>query len=179
MRTKWDNVKAKNIVLYQLLFSPSVVSNFLWPHGLQYTRPPCPPLFPRVCSNSYALSCWCHPIISSSVTPFSSCPQSFPASGSFPMSRLFASGGQRIGVSASALVLPMNIQSWFPLGLIGLFSLLSKELSRVLVSTTVQKHQLFGTQPFYGPSLTTINDYWKNHSFDYTDLCRQSDVFAF
>ena len=99
----------------------------LWPHGLQRTRVLCPPLSPGVCSNSWPLSQWCHPTISSSATPFSSYPQSFPASGSFPMSQLFASGGQSVG--ASALVLPMNMQVWFPLGLTGLISLQSKGLS--------------------------------------------------
>ena len=101
--------------LQVVLFSHSVVSDSLLPHGLQYTRLPGPSISPRVCSNSCPLSQWCHPTISSSVTPFSSCPQSFPASGSFPMSWLFISGGQSIGVSASTSVLPMNIQGWFPL----------------------------------------------------------------
>ena len=104
---------------------------------------------PGACSNSGSLSWWCHPIISSSVTPFSSCLQTFPASGSFPMSWLFASGGQNIGASSSALVLWMNIQDWFPLGLTGYFPLLSKGLSRVLSSPTVWKHQFFGAQPFF------------------------------
>ena len=108
------------------------MSDSLWPQGLQYARLPCPSLYPGVCSNSCALSQWCHPTISSSVTPFCSCRQSFPASGSFPMSWLFAWGGQSIGASASKLVLPMNIQDWLPLGLTGLISLLSKELSSLL-----------------------------------------------
>ena len=100
-----------------------------------------------VCSNSCPLNQWCHPAISSSVAPISSCLQSFPASGSFPMSQLFTSGGQSIVAPASASVLPMNIQSWFPLGLIGLISLLSKWLSRVFSSTTTWNHQFFGAQP--------------------------------
>ena len=108
---------------------------------------PCPSLSPEVCSNSCPLSLWCYLTIISSAAPFCFCLQSFPASGYFPMSWLFASGGQYIGASASASVLPMNIQDWFPLGLIGLISLLSKGLSRVLSSSTVQKHQFFGTQP--------------------------------
>ena len=116
-----------------------------------------------------------HPTISSSVVLFSSCLQSFPASGSFPVSCLFASGGQTFGASAS--VLPMNIQDWFPLGLTSLISLLSRRLSRVFSSTTVQKHQFFGL--LYHLTLTSIHDYWKNHSFDYTDLCWQSNVSAF
>ena len=118
----------------------------LRPHGLQQNRRPCPSPSPRAYSNSCPLSWWCHPTISSSVIPFSSCPQSFPASGSFLMSRLFASGGQSIGVSTLASVLPMNIQDWFPLGLTGLISLQSKGLSRVFSNTTVQKYQFFGTQ---------------------------------
>ena len=115
----------------QLLFSHKVVSNSLRPHGLQHARPPCPSLSPGVCSNSCPLSRWCHPTISSSVIPFSSCLPSFPASRSFPMSWLFTSGGQSIGASASASVLPMNIQDWFPLGLTGLISLDSQESSPV------------------------------------------------
>ena len=120
--------------------SHSVVSYSLRPHEPQHARPPCPSPTPRVYSQ------WCHPIISSSVVPFPSCLQSFPASGSFPVTQFFASGGQSIGVSASASVLPMNIQDWFPLRLSALISLLSKGLSRVFSNTTVQKHQFFGTQ---------------------------------
>ena len=129
-----------------VLFSRSVMSNSLWHHGLQYARlfHPLPP--PRVCSNSCWSSQWCHPTISSSVIPFSSCFQSYPASEYFPMSRLFASGGQSIGASASASDLPMNIQDWFPSGLTGLI-LLSKGHSRVFSSTTIQKHQFFRAQP--------------------------------
>ena len=130
----------KNSFLLLLLFSRSVVSNSLWPHGLQHARLPCPSSTPGVYSNSLSLSWWCHPTISSSVVPFPSHLQSFPASGSFPMSQLFTSGGQRIGASASASVLPMNIQGWFPLGLTGLISLLSKGLSGVFSGTTVWKH---------------------------------------
>ena len=127
-------------------FSRSVVSDPLQPHGLQHTRPPCPSPTPGAYSNSCPLSQWCHPTISSSVVHFSSCLQSFPASGSFPVSQFFAWGGQSIGVSASASVLPMNIQGWFPLGLTSLISLESKGLSRVFFNTTVQKHQFLGTQ---------------------------------
>ena len=137
-----------NIVIHSLsfllLFSHSVVSDFLWPHGLQHARLPCPSPSPRLCSNSCPLSQWCHPTISSSVIPFS-CLQSFPASGSFPTSQLFTSGGQSIGASASASVFPMNIQNWFPLGLIGVISLQPKRLSRVFTSITIWKHQLFHT----------------------------------
>ena len=127
------------------------MSNCLWPHGLQHARLPCPSPFLRACSNSCPLSQWCHPTISSSVVPFSSHLQSFLATGSFQMSQLFASGGQIIGVSASAWVHPMNIQDWFPLGLTGWFFLLSKGLSRVFCSTGVQKHQFFSTQPCLWP----------------------------
>ena len=125
-----------------LQFSHSVVSDSLRPHGLQHTRPPCPPPTPGVYSNSCPLSRWCHPTISSSVIPFSHL-QSFPASGSFQMSQLFMSGGQSIGVSASTSVLPVNIQDWFPLGWTGWISLQSKGLSRVFSNTTVQ---FFGAQ---------------------------------
>ena len=120
------------------------MSDSLWPYGLQHTRLPCPSLSPRVCSNSCSLSPWCHPTITSSVTHFS-CHQSFPASGSFPVSWLFASGSQSNGASAS--VLPMNIQGWFPSGLTGMISLQSKGLSRVFSITTVWKHQFFSAQP--------------------------------
>ena len=127
-------------------FSHSVVSDFLPPHGLQHARPPCPSPTPGVYSNSYPLSRWCHPTILSSVIPFPSCLQSFPSSRSFPMSQLFALGDQSIGALASASVLPMNIQNWFPLQLTGLISLQSKGLSRVFSNTTVQKHKFFNAQ---------------------------------
>ena len=127
-------------------FSHSVLSDSLQPHGLQHTKPPSPSPPPGVYSNSCPLSWWCHPTISSSVTPFSSCLQSFPASGYFLVSQFFTSGGQSIGVSASASVLPMNIQDWFPLGRTGWISLQSKGLSRVFSNTTIQKHQFFGAQ---------------------------------
>ena len=202
-------------------FSHSVVSNSLQPHELQHARPPRPSPTPGIHPNSCPSSQWCHPTISSSVILFSSCLQSFPASGSFSMSQLFASGGQRIGVSASASALPMNIQDWFPLGLTVSISLQSGGLSSIFSSTTVQMHQFFtsGAQSIgvsasvsvlpmnihdwfllgstgwislqskglwrvfsnttvqksinssalsflYGPALTTIHDYWKNHSFN-------------
>ena len=121
-------------------------SDSLWPHGLQHARPSCPSLITGTYSNSCPSGLWCHPTISSSVVPFSSHLQSFPASGSFPMSQFFASGGQGIGVSASASVLPMNIQDWFPIGWTGWISLHSKGLSRIFSNTTVQKHQFFRTQ---------------------------------
>ena len=127
-------------------FSRSVMSDSLWPHGLQHTRPPCLSPTPGVYPNSCPLSQWCHPIISSSVIPFSSRLQSFPESGSFQMNQFFTSGGQSIRVSASASVLPMNIQDWSPLGWTGWISLQSKGLSRVFSNTTAQKHQFFGAQ---------------------------------
>ena len=117
------------------------MSDSLWPHELQHARPPCPSQTPGVYSNTCPSSQWCHPAISSCVVPFSSCPQSFPASGSFAMSQLFARGGQSTGVSASASVLPMNSQDWSALGWTGWISLQSKGLSRVFSNTTVQKHQ--------------------------------------
>ena len=127
-------------------FSHSVVSNSLRPHESQHARPPCPSPTPGVHSNSCPLSRWCHPAISFSVAPFSSCPQFLPASGSFPMSQLFAWGGQSIGVSSSTSVLPMNTQDWSPSEWTGWNSLQSKALSRVFSNTTVQKYQFFGTQ---------------------------------
>ena len=127
-------------------FSCSVVSDCLRPHGLQHARLPHPSPTPRACSNSCPLSQWCYPTTSSSVILFSSCLQSFQASGSFPMSRFFPSGGQSIEVSASATVLPMNIQDWFPLGWTRLISLQSKGLSRVFSNTTIQNHQFFSAQ---------------------------------
>ena len=138
----------------------------LW--TLQYARLPCPLPRPRVCSNTCPVNHdkWCHPTISACVVPFSSCLQSFPPSGSFPIRQLFASGGRNIGASTSASVLPMNIQGWFPLWLTGLISLQSRELSGVFSSTTVQRHQFFGLSILYGPTLISVYDNWKNHSFD-------------
>jgi len=127
-------------------FTHSVVSDSLRPHGLQHTSSPCPSTTPGAHPNSCPLIRWCHPTISSSVVPFSSCPQFSPASGSFQMSQLFTSGGQNIGVSASTSVLPINTQDWSPLGWTGWISLQSKGLSRVFSNTTVQKHQFFCTQ---------------------------------
>ena len=156
------------------------MSNSVQHCGLQHAKILCSPLSPGACSNSYPLSWWCYLTISSSVIPFS-CLQSFPASGSFPLSQLFTSGGQSTGASASEIVLPMNIQGWFHLGLTGLISLPSKGLSRVFSRTTIQKHEFFGTQQ---PSLWSNSQIliWlleKNHSFDYTEICQQSDVSAF
>ena len=145
----WSNIR--NVICISkhcssVQFSFSVVSDSLQPHGLQHTRPPCPSPTPRVYPNSCPLSRWCHPTISSSVIPFSSCLQYDWTSGSFQMSQFFASGGQNIGVSASTSVLLMNTHDWYPLGWTGWISLQSKGLSRVFSNTTVQKHQFFCTQ---------------------------------
>ena len=140
-------------------FRTSVVSDSLQPRGLQHARPPWPSLTPGVYRNSYPLSLWCHPTILSSVLPFSSCLQSFPASGSFPMSQFFASGGQNIGVSASISVLPMNTQDWYHLGGTGWISLQSKGLSRVF-----SQHHSSKASILWCSTLTSIHDYWKNHS---------------
>ena len=154
------------------------MSNFLRPLGLQHTRFPCPSPTPGAYSNSCPLSWWCHPTISSSVIPFSSHLQSFAASGSFPVSQFFTSGGQSIGALASVSVLPMNIRDWFPLGWTGWISLQSKGLSRVFSNTTVQKRQFCSAQLSYSPNLTTIHDYRKNQSFDWMSLCWQSHLLG-
>ena len=154
------------VISISVQFSLSVMSNSLRPHGLQHARLPCPSPISRAYSNSCPLSWWCHPTISSSVIPFSSCLQSFPASGSFQMSQFFVSGGQSIGVSASASVPPMNIQEWFPLGWAGWTSMLSKEFSRVFSNITVQSIHSSVLSFLYRPTLTSIHDYWKNHSLD-------------
>ena len=161
---------------FSVQFSRSVMSDSLWPHGLQHARLFIPSATPGACSNSHPLSQWCHPTISSSVVPFSSCLQSFPASGSFPVSRFFASGSQSIGVSASASVLPKDIQGWFPLGLTGLISWHYKGLSRVFSNSTVQKHQFFGTQLSLWSNSHIHTWLLENHSFDYMDLCQQTNV---
>ena len=142
-------------------FSHSVMSDSLWPRGLHQARLPCPSPTPRACSNSCSSSRCCHTTISSSVVPFS-CLQSSPASGSFPMSHIFLSGGENIG--ASTPVLQMNIQDWFLLGLTDLTPLQSKGLSRVFSNTS--KASFFGVRFLYYPTLTSIHDYWKNHGFD-------------
>ena len=154
------------------------MSNSLWPHGLQCARLPCPLLSPRVCFNSCTSSQWCHPTTSSSVTCFS-CLQSFTASESFPMSWLFASGGQNIGASVSASALLMNMQGWFPLGLTALISLLSKDSQESSPAPQFESINSFVFNLFYSPTLTSVHDYWKNYSFDYADLCWQSDISAF
>ena len=166
--------KGKCIILEQITasvqFSHTVLSDSLRPHESQHARPPCPSPTPRVHSNSCPSSWWCHPAISSSVVPFSSCPQSLPASGSFPMSQLFAWGSQGIGVSASASVLPKNTQDWSPLGWTVWIFLQSNGLWRVFSNTTVQKHQFIGAQLSSQSNShiqwSSIHDHWKNHSLD-------------
>ena len=148
-----------------LIVMHSVVSDSLRLHRLQQARPPCPSPTPGAYSNSYPSHRWWHPTISSSVVPFSSCLQSFSASGFFPISQFFTSGGQSIGVSASASVLPMNIQDWFPLGWTGWVSLQSKGLSRVLQHHS-SKAWVLWRSAFFMVQLSSIHDYWKNHSFE-------------
>ena len=155
------------------------MSDSFQPHELQQNRLSCPSLSPGVCSNSCPLSQWCHPIILSSAACFSSCLQSFPGSGSFPVSWLFASGGHSIAASVSASVLPMNIQGWFRLGLTLLISLQFKELWRVFSNTTVWKHQFFGTWPSIWSNSHTHTWLLENHSFDSVDICCQSDISTF
>ena len=159
-------------------FSRSVMSDSLPSHELQHARPPRPLPTPGVHPNSRPLSQWCHPTISSSVIPFSSRPQSFPTSGSFPMSQLFASGGQSIGVSASTSVLPMNTQDWSLLGWTGWISLQSRGPSRVFSNTTIQKHQFFSPQSSLWSNSHIHTWLLENHSFDYMNFCWQSDVSA-
>ena len=155
------------------------MSDSLWLRGLQHTRLPCPSLSPGICSNSCPLSQWRHATISSSVAPFSSCPQSFPASGSFPMSQIFISGGQGIGATASASVLPMNIQGDFLQDWVVCFPCIPRD-SQDSSSTTVQKHQFFGAQPsLWSKSHIRTWLLEKTYYTDYTDLCWQSDFSAF
>ena len=146
LRDQCREIEVNNRMGKNSQFSHSVVSDSLWSHGLQHIRLPCPSPTPEACSNSCPSSQWCHPTMSSSVVPFSSCPQSFPASGSFSVSQFFASGGQTIEVSALASFLPKNTQGWSPSEWTGWISLQSKALSRVFSNTTVQRHQFFGTQ---------------------------------
>ena len=157
---------------FVIAFSCSDMSYSLWPHGLQHTRLPCPSLSPEFFSNSCPLSWWCHPTISSSIAPFSY-PQSFPASGSFLMNQLFTSGGQSTGTLAS--VLPMNTQDWFPLALIGWSPCCPRDSQESSVAPQFKSIDSSALSLLYGPTVTSIHDYWKN----YTDLCQQSDVSAF
>ena len=157
-----------------LQFSCSVASDSLRPHESQHARPSCPSPTPGVHSDSHPSSQWCHPAISSSVVPFSSCPQSLPASESFPVSQLFVSGGQSIGVSALASVLPMNTQDWAPWEWAGWITLQSKGLSRVFSNTKSINSSALSF--LHSPTLTSIHDHRKNHSLDLRDLSRQSNV---
>ena len=161
-------VSVKEQVIYDssVQFSPSVVSDSLRPHGLQHTRPPCPLPTPGVYSNSCPLSRWCHPTISTSVVPFSSCPQSFPASGSFQMTQLFAWGGQDIGVSASASVLPMNTQDWSPLEWIGWSPCSPRDSQESSPIPQFKSIISLALRFLYSLTLTSIHDYWKNHNLD-------------
>ena len=160
-------------------FIHSVMSDSLWPYGLQHVRPPCPSPTPRAYSNSCPSSRWCHPTISSFVVPFASCLQSFPESGSSPVSQFFASGGQSIGVSASAPALPMNIQNWFPLGLTAWIPCSPRDSQESSPTPQFNSINSSGLSFFYSPTLTPIHGYWKNHSFDQMDHCWQSNVSAF
>ena len=152
--------------LCSFLFGRSVVSDSLRPHGLQHNMLPCPSPTPRVWANSCPLSRWCHPTISSSFIPFSSCPRSFPSSRSFPMGRLFTSGGQSTGPWASASVLPMNIQRLFPLGLRVSFPCSPRDSQQSSATPQFENINSLALSLLYGPTLTSIHDYWKNHSLD-------------
>ena len=168
--TVWATIEAP-ILVYSIQFSSvqfslSVMSDSLRPHKPQHTRPPCPSPIPRVYPNPCPLNQWCHPTISSSAVPFSSCPQSFPVSGSFQMNQLFASGGQSIGVSASTSVLPMNTQDWSPLGWTGWISFQSKDSWESSLIPQFKSINSSVLSLLHSPTLTSIHDYWKNHSLD-------------
>ena len=153
-------------LLHSVQFSHSVMSDSLWPHESQHARPPRPSPTPRVHSDSRPSSQWCHPAISSSVVPFSFCPQSLPASGSFQMSQLFAWSGQSTGVSALASFLPKKSQGWSPSEWIGWISLQSKGLSRVFSTPQFKSINSLALSFLHSPTLTSIHDHWKNHSLD-------------
>ena len=182
--TVWLQIKALSPSVFtyaqfsSVQFSHSFVSDSLRHYGQQHAGPPCPSPALGACPNSCPLSQWCHPIISSSAIPISPHLQSFLASGSFQMSQFFTSGGQSIGASASASVIPMNTQDLFPLGWTGATSLQSKELSRVFTNHS-SKASILWCSAFFLDQLTSIHDYWKNHSLDHLDLCWQSSVSAF
>ena len=179
----WHGVVIINVVVLIIFwvegqssvqFSHSVMSDSLQPHGLQHARVPCPSPTPRACSNSCPSSQWCHPTISSSIIPFS-CLQPFPALGSLPRSQFFVSGGQSTGVSASVSVLPMNIQDQFPLG----SPCTPRASQECLPTPQIKSISSLVLSFLYSPTLTSIHGYWKNHSFDYMDLCQQSNVPTF
>jgi len=169
--------KSKDIDSAQI--GHSVRSYSLWPHGLQHARLPCPSPTPGASSNSCPLSRVCHETISSSVVPFSSFLKSFPSSGSFLMSQFFASGGQSIGTSASASVLPMNIKDWFSLGWTGWSPCSPRDSQESSPIPQFKSINYLVLDLLYDPTLTSVHDYWGNHSFDYKDLCQQSNVSAF
>ena len=158
---KWSNACSTPV-----LFSHLVLSDSLWQQGLQHARPPCPSSTPRPCSNSRPLSQCCRPTISPSVFPFSSCLQSFPVAGSFPMSQFFTSGEQRIGASASVSVFPINTQDWFPLGWTGWISLCPRDSQESSPTSQFKSITSLVLSFLYSPTLTSIHDYWKDHSFD-------------
>ena len=153
------------------------MSDSLWPGELQHFRLPCPSLSPWAFSNSFLLSQWCQPTISSSVTPLSSCPQSFPALGSFPMSRFFISGGQSIAASVS--ILPVSIQDWFPLGWTAWCPCCPRDSQECFPVSQFESINSSVLNLLYSPTLTSIQDYWKNHCFDYRDFCQQSNISTF
>ena len=161
----------KKQTISSVQFSRSVVSNFLRPHESQHARPPCPSPTPGIYSNSCPWSRWCHPAISSSVIPFSSCPQPLPSSGSFPMSQLFAWGGQRIGVSASTSVIPMNTQDLSPSGWTGWTPCSPRDSQDSSPTPQFKSINFLALSSLHSPTLTSIHDHWKNHSLDQTDLC--------
>ena len=172
--TKVDFKRTKQVVkrislkyvFHSVQFSHSVMSNSLWPHESQHARPPSPSTTPRVHSNSCPSSRWCHPAISSSVVPFSSCPQSLPASESFPMSQPFTLGGQSIGISALASIPPINTQDWSPLEWTSWISLQSKGLKSLLQQPQLKSINSLALSFLHSPTLTSIHDHWKNHSLD-------------
>ena len=172
---KWFILLLTCLLRYKFYHCCSVTNSFLllWPQELQHARILFPLLSPVVCSNSCPLSQWFHPTTSSSVFSFSFCPQSFPASGSFPAGWLFASGGQSNGASASASVFPMNIQGWLPLGLIALISLPLKGFQGFSAAPQLESISSLALSFLYSSTPTSIHDYWEKHSFDYTDLCWQ------
>ena len=172
-------VFGRHIVFFLLLFSHPVVCDSLWSHGLQHVRPPCPSPSTGVCPSSCSLHLWCHPAISSSDALFSFCPQSFPASGTFLISRLFISDDQNTGASASASGLPMNIQGWSPLRLTDLISLLPRGISGVFSTLQFKGISSLAFSLLYSPALTTIHNHWEDHRLDNTDFCWQSNVSPF
>ena len=172
-------VQLSYLYISSVQFSGSVMSHSFWLHGLQHASPPCPSPTPRVYPNSCPSSQWCYPTISSSVVPFSSCLQSFPASGSFPLSQFFESGGQSIAALTSKSVLPMNIQGWFPLGLIGWSPCSPRDSQESSPAPQFESINSLALSLLYGSTLTSVHNYWKNHNCDCMGLSQQSDLSAF